>query len=285
MLLCAPFIKAGVAKRLLSVITPGIPVEIYTRWHVEEVAAGVSDLAVFDFVGERAGTTLKLLDSLHAKLYFSDDRVLVGSANLTATALGWCTEPNVELLVEVGAEQEAVIHCRAALAGARLATFEERAAIQALVDTLHRVPLPGAMSMDEELAVMWLPHLAAPDKLFMAYKPEVRGRLSAPVMEAADLDLMALAIEPHLDQVQFNTQVAERFSCMPAIRTILSAAARDLSDEEGIAIISSLHRSLQMNPEDRWKIVREWIVHFLPHWYEIVPQSFITRLRPGARRE
>lgn len=43
-LLCAPFIKAAVAKRLLSVIPPGVPVEIYTRWHVEEVAAGVSDL-------------------------------------------------------------------------------------------------------------------------------------------------------------------------------------------------------------------------------------------------
>ena len=108
-LLCAPFIKLGVAKRLLSAIGPDVAVEIITRWHAEEIAAGVSDLAVFDLSVSRPGVTMRLLDNLHAKLYVSDDLLLAGSANLTATALGWCDDPNLELLMPVSENDEAVL--------------------------------------------------------------------------------------------------------------------------------------------------------------------------------
>ena len=43
-LLCAPFIKAGVLKRLLTVIPASVTLDIVTRWRPEEIAAGVSDL-------------------------------------------------------------------------------------------------------------------------------------------------------------------------------------------------------------------------------------------------
>ena len=40
-----------------------------------------------------------------------------------------------------------------------------------------------------------------------------------------------------------------------------------------------------MSVEAHWQIVREWLTYFLRDKYEIAPQSFITRLRPGASRE
>ena len=283
-LLCAPFIKAGVAKRLLAAIHPDVSVEIVTRWHAEEVAAGVSDLEVFELASGREGTTLRLLDNLHAKLYLSDEKLLAGSANLTATALGWCNDPNLELLVAIPTDNDAVTRCRTGLTAARLATSEERAAIQALVDELHRSPMPESKNVDEALAGLWLPKLAAPERLFAAYTPSARERLTASAIEAADHDLNALAIPPGLGESAFRTQVADRFSTMPAIVTILAAAQSDLTDASAAGLIQSMAEEPEMTPAMRWQIVREWLTYFLRDKYEIAPQSFVTRLRPGAGR-
>lgn len=284
-LLCAPFIKMGVARRLLDAIGPEVAVEIVTRWHAEEVAAGVSDLAVFDIAVSRPGVTMHLLDNLHAKLYASDELFLAGSANLTATALGWCDNPNLELLIPVPADHEAVLRCRTALGAARLATAKERTAIQEVVDGLQRLPLPDAKTVDDALAGPWLPKLAAPERLFAAYVPSARERLTASAVEAADHDLQALAIEPNLSEPIFRTQVAERFSTMPAVISILRAAQSDLSDAAAANLIETLVGTSDMSAAARWQIVREWLTYFLRDKYEIAPQSFVTRLRPGAGRE
>lgn len=283
-LLCAPFIKIGVIKRLFAAIQADVPIDLYTRWHAEEVAAGVSDLAVFDFVQDRPHTHLYLLDQLHAKLYLTENRALVGSANLTATALGWCTVPNVEILVAVNPNGEEVRRCMTALASARSATSAERLALQAEVDALRRTPLPGAEAVDETMTGIWLPRFGAPDKLYRAYVPESRDRLPLHLVEAAQQDLAALGIDPALTREDFNANVAEQFRSMPAIQNILTLISRDVSDEEGAAIVASLPHDLDMPPEAIWEIIRNWILEFLPNQYEVVPQSFITRLRPGAGR-
>ncbi|UCI07327.1 phospholipase D family protein [Mesorhizobium sp. B1-1-8] len=284
-LLCAPFIKLGVAKRLLAAISPNVAVEIVTRWHAEEVAAGVSDLAVFDLAVSRPGVTMRLLDNLHAKLYASDHSLLAGSANLTATALGWCDDPNLELLIAVRPDDEAVVRCRLALSAARLATAGERAAIQAVVDGFQRPLLPAGKPVDEALAELWLPKLAAPERLYAAYLPSARERLTSSSIEAADHDLRALAIEPNLNEAAFRARVAERFSTMPAVSTVLTAAQDDLSDAAATELVQTLVGTSDMSAIARWQIVREWLTYFLREKYEIAPQSYITRPRPGTGRE
>jgi phosphatidylserine/phosphatidylglycerophosphate/cardiolipin synthase-like enzyme len=100
--LCAPFVKGPVLKRVLDATAESVSVELFTRWRPEEVAAGVSDTVVLDIAESRGGRVL-LCDRVHAKFMRFDDRVLIGSANLTATALGWTALPNLELLIEVPA--------------------------------------------------------------------------------------------------------------------------------------------------------------------------------------
>lgn len=284
-MLCAPFIKSGVLKRLFSAIGSSVAVDIVTRWRAEEVAAGVSDLAVFDLATERPGTTVKLLDNLHAKLYLSDDQLLAGSANLTATALGWCDDPNLELLTSISADDPAVRRCLDSLTLARNATAEKRDEIQAIVDTLQRAQLPAGQSVDETLALLWLPRLAAPERLFSAYTVSTRERLTASTIEAADHDLRALGIAPGLGEAAFKSQVADRFSAMPAIAAILHAARSDLTDAAGAELIRTLSPVTEMSAEQHWQIVRDWLTFFLQDQYEIAPQSFVTRLRPGAGRD
>lgn len=284
-LLCAPFIKVGVLNNLLRVVPIHVEIEVVTRWLPAEVAVGVSDLEIFELLGARRGATLKLLDRLHAKIYLSDGNALVGSANLTGPALGWSSKANLELLVELDRADAALQACLSQLNEARIATVAERDRVRELASLL-KVPRLDLVA-DVELATapgLWLPKLAAPQRLFQAYTPRTRDRLSESVLEAALADLDALAIPSGLTDVAFKSTVAAAFRGMPAINRILRAAAEDLKDAAGIELISDMAIDDGVPPETRWLIVREWLTYFLGDAYEIAPQNFVLRLKPGAGR-
>ena len=72
--------------------------EVYfiTRWRVNEIATGVSDLNVYHLLKQH-GVPLYINYSLHSKLYrFSDGHVLCGSCNATSAGLGLMNEGNIE---------------------------------------------------------------------------------------------------------------------------------------------------------------------------------------------
>jgi hypothetical protein len=283
-LLCAPFIKTRVLQALLSRIGPSVSLHVVTRWLPEEVAAGVSDLEVLDIVAARAGASLALLDRLHAKLYVADNGVLAGSANLTATALGWCSRPNLEILTTLSISDVAVARCLEELNAARPATEAERQRVRALADKLPVARMPAAQEVDGNSVGPWLPRLAAPQRLFAAYLQSARDRLTVEALAAADHDLQALDLPASLGEVAFKRAVASRFAAMPNVARILVAAASDLTDADGVALIREIHPDSDQPAESNWQVVREWMTYFLSDTYEIAPQSFITRRRPGAGR-
>ena len=283
-LLCAPFIKAKVLKSLFDRLEPGLPVQVVTRWNAEEVAAGVSDLEVFEIVAARGGASLSLLDHLHAKLYVADGRVLAGSANLTAPGLGWSATSNLEILAGLPGDDPSVLRCLEAIRRARPATEDERSRVAAAAQSLNMPRLPAGEDVDEGHSGTWLPRLGAPARLYNAYMADRRERLTASALEAADHDLRALGIPPDLGRVDFEDSVRRSFVAMPAIRTILDAASSELRDDDGIRLVAALQRADDMAPEPQWLIVREWMTHFLRDDYEIAPQNFIIRPRPGSGR-
>ena len=128
--LCAPFMQARVVETLLSVVADDVMVRIVTRWRAVEVAAGVSDLGVFEVANRRPRTELLLLNDLHAKLFVADDHCLVGSANLTGAALGWSEFSNLELLVSVPVQNEDVAVLLQQLNAAEPATVAMRSEIE-----------------------------------------------------------------------------------------------------------------------------------------------------------
>ena len=282
--LCAPFIKAPVIATVLAQVRAEVTVRVVTRWRPEEVAAGVSDLEVFELVTARPGARLELFDQLHAKLYVADQTVLTGSANLTATALGWSETPNLEILAASSLQEPSVVACLEALRSARLADAAERDRVRIAADRLTTVTLPDAAPEIAESLGVWLPRLGAPARLYEAYMPGGRDRLIANTLEAADADLRALALPPNLSLPDFNRAVAQAFTSMAAIAALLHQAGdRDLTDDEAIRLIASLPRgSEDMPPEAQWRTVRDWMTHFLGDLFEVAPQTFITRRRPGA---
>ena len=86
-LVVAPFMRSESLKRLLDSIPMGIETATVTRWRIEDLIAGASDLGVYE-LAERRNIPLHLRSDLHAKLFAADDKCLVGSANVTNAALG-----------------------------------------------------------------------------------------------------------------------------------------------------------------------------------------------------
>jgi hypothetical protein len=284
-LLCAPFIKVGVLRTVLSVISDSVTVRVITRWRAAEVASGVSDLEVFDLVIKRPDTELALLDDLHAKLYLADDEGLAGSANLTATALGWAKQSNVELLLPVNPSDPDVARLLRRLESAEPATYTIRSAIEAEAATLIAVRLDEGQDVSDEMEATrnhsWLPSCAAPGMLWAIYGNPLTTAVVGGTREEGLADLRDLHLPSDLSQAKFEESVRETLHLMPAFRRIIDHIPQGLTDANGTALILEVRPGFnQADAALQWRIVRDWISEFFREVFEVAPESFVTRLRP-----
>jgi hypothetical protein len=270
-LLVAPFIKQKVIQRLFDGIRPEVSVVIYTRWRAEEVAAGVSDLGVFDEVNRRAGTTLLLCPELHAKYYRSDERVLIGSANLTAAALGWAPMSNLEILVESEGRngQFEEFECRL-LSRSIPATAEIRALVQQAADSLAEVsaPDPSLLASYAASETTWIPHTRHPDVLFRAYSGRTK-ELTSSGQEQTLIDLATLGIPAGLSEVEFRLLVGSLLIQNPLVVDLDSLLDRprrfgEIRDFLGRRLAQD---GLDRDPSEAWQTLTRWLLLFLPQRY------------------
>lgn len=283
-ILCAPFIKVKVLSVLLGLVPQGASVRVITRWRPAEVAAGLSDLEVYDVVNERPKTSLGLLYPLHAKLYVTDDNCLVGSANLTATALGWCENPNLEILLPAHRSDSNIAALIEQLAFAVPATFQIRAEIAAQAAALSVPDLDESQEVPSELAgrlrAPWLPRCAAPNKLFAVYQNRETTAVVEGTRSDAIADLNALMPPPNLSREAFTNCINASLYQMPCFQRIIERIPGRLGDAEGTAMIAELRPDLQQSDVERqWRIVRDWISTFFQDRFEVAPDSYVVRLR------
>jgi hypothetical protein len=287
-LLCAPFIKADVIEKLFRVIKPEVLVRVVTRWRPEEVVSGVSDLKVFEVCRGRARTELTLLDDLHAKLYLADELGLVGSANLTATALGWAKRNNVEILMPVKRSDPDIQILLRRLESSIPATFAMLSAIEEAAAKLNvqKLRLPEAEDIPESLKdaplVAWLPRCAAPEKLFKIYQNPNRDDVIEPLRDDGIKDLADLNLPGRLDEARFEKEMVDTLERMPSMAKIIKQVPRQLKDDDAVSLIISLRPDLtKSEAEIQWAVVRDWIGVFFRK-FEVAPEKFVTRIRPGS---
>ena len=284
-ILCSPFIKAKVFRILLDLIPEGVSAVVVTRWRPAEVAAGLSDLEVFDIANERPRTEVRLAHALHAKLYVADDRCLVGSANLTAAALGWREDSNLELLIPALRTDTDIAFLLSRLESATPATFKLRAEVANLAAALDVLALDEAKDMPPraiaQASTTWLPRCAAPDRLYDVYQdPDTTIVVEGTRADAlADLDTLLLPIG--LPSDEFTSAVAETVSRLPSFQKFLDCVPAGLTDAQGEQIVAGLRADLgETDARKHWRIVREWISVFFGDTFEVAPQSFVVRLKP-----
>ena len=140
---------------------------------------------------------------LHAKYYRIDERCLVGSANITGSALGWVNAPrtNLELMVEVPSNFEGILAWESNLIDSSMpATAELRDSIAAAAKKIENTDHSkiGMDSADIDSSVSWLPACPTPDRLWSVYIGKGQDDMSIEARQAAKDDL-AIPRTPHLN--------------------------------------------------------------------------------------
>jgi hypothetical protein len=280
--LIAPFIKADVVDRLFAELSKEVRVTIVTRWIPAEIAAGVSDLEVFDAVACRSGATLYLNAMLHAKLYRFDEDYIFGSANLTSKALGWRAPANIEILKPAVGEIADLRRFEAdLLASSMRADARYRDEVQRQVDGLIETGFDAAALAAETggMPSSWLPTCAVPEKLWEVYSDQANAgrRMVESAFEAAKADIASLQIGKGLSEVQFYRAVSGTLNQMPLVRAIEREAAGGLDAERAAALIVAGGSPTPYGTEQMWEILVAWLQYYFPDRYRIEPKGEVLR--------
>lgn len=261
--MCAPFAKECVVSQVLSAVPDDVSIRLFTRWRPDEVAAGVSDTGVLGAVRSRGGAVL-LHDRLHAKYYRHENGALIGSANLTATALGWSRNPNLELLIrsrdpEISPLEEYLS------AHSIVATDEIAREVDAIAAMLPSVEVDEVIERGADPGI-WIPALRMPSDLFAAYDggPSSLATRSA---GAAAADLQVLDLPVGLRRDQFYSLVGHRLSSQPVFAKIDEYLTQPRRFGEMRGMLSRGVGLDRDQAEQSWQTLVRWMLEFLPTRY------------------
>lgn len=277
-LLVAPFVKASALARLLESISETAKLTCVTRWRPADIMAGVSDLEVFSIIDGHGGT-LWLRQGLHAKYFRGDDNVLVGSANLTDSALGWSSNPNLELLINVDLRENGLEEFEKTLFKAAVQvdknlyeTFLESAdnwKLSAHLEDHRDVLLEETFSFEPRLNLeSWVPSCRSPADLFRVYQPFGSEVIPTETLRAGKLDLAILRPPLGLTADEFKGVIAASLLAIPIFNSIDRFVIEPRRFGE---VREYLQQEFALSHEEStraWQTIIRWIRHFLPERYE-----------------
>lgn len=244
---------------------------------------GVSDLEVWTVLSNRPNSYLWLQPHLHAKYYRVDNSCLIGSANLTATALGWKQPANLELLLSLKSDNSELRKFEAELfTNAILANEAIYLHMQEVVKLLPKEQINNSkdegvyglaelsLSNDLDLNKEWFPQLRHPEDLYKAYTKQL-DRLSKESQIMALNDLQVFAVPLNLNKDVFNAYVGVLLLQQPCIQAIDQFV---ITPQRFGAVKNLLAtRYKQFNDFDAgytWQTLMRWLLHFLPNRYTLV---------------
>ena len=277
MFLAAPFVKVASLERLLAAIPAQVEVLCVTRWVPIEILSGVSDLEIWPVLRDR-GAWLGLKPRLHAKYYRIDEACRVGSANLTHAALGWKSQPNIELWVDPDPNRPDLRVFESELLRAAIPVddalhLEHCRAVEHLREIMPEMPNPkpeAGFSFDQKLAPaeQWIPRLRHPEDLWRAYMG-AGSLMTRTAREDAETDIAQLDLPAGLSGPAFELHVRMELLKMPIVRAL------DYLLEEAQRF-GAIRRWLKTQPcaeqeefdaTAAWQVLMRWLLHFAPDRY------------------
>lgn len=202
LIIAAPYIKADTLTRVLADISPSASLICITRWNLHDFAAGVSDTECRTIVTERGGS-FRLHASLHAKYFRIDDMILVGSANLTSSAMGWSPHSNLEILCRPGDDFDEEAFQRSLFEGAREIGDEEFAHWESIAKIGAQET--GKVARATPRLDAWRPETRDFRHLELVYQGREDEIASFDEQRAAQRDIQALLIPLGLTDDQVRT--------------------------------------------------------------------------------
>ena len=260
LVIAAPYIKADALSRILAAIDAEASVTCVTKWTPHDVAVGASDVECRNLVLDVGGLFM-LHPSLHAKFYRIDDVVLIGSANLTLSALGWSRQPNLEILCRAGDDFDSWAFQEKLLLDAREVGEEEFLRWKSIVKIA--VNESDAMVEDHLLLNTWRPKTRNPVHLELCYLGREDLIASVDEQNSAWHDLRSLVVPSGLTDAEFRIWITTCLLAAPFTNTVIRLkCATDISElRESLAIPYQL--SLTVARRDA-ETVQSWLAFFAP---------------------
>mgnify|MGYP000586759141 CR=1 FL=1 len=282
--LIAPFITQGALERLVAKVDPSIPLSVFTRWRLDEIMAGVSDLRVLDTVRARAGSRLLLHPRLHAKVILIDDSVAVlGSSNITDSALAFRHPPNVEIMAELRPVPNHIFRFIRHLE--RTSAPATDALRRQLEDAVRSAP-PMPAYPEIEIAVPkavdvapLFPSFRSPDRLYEGYL-SVRTFCDWETRAAILDDLEVLSLPEGLAEKEFGQKVAAAVLALPIVAAFDEFVARPRFFGEMVEWLGSREEFAEQDVEQRKRYLQaliRWLRHFLPARYRLEEPGYSER--------
>lgn len=241
LVIAAPYIKASALATVLADVDPAAALICITRWNPHEIAVGVSDTECRTIVTERGGS-FRLHPSLHAKYYRIDDAILIGSANLTSSAMGWSPHSNLEILCRPGDDFDALAFQRELLEQAREVSDDEFAHWKAIT----QINFPGHLTITPDgqpLLDAWRPATRDPRHLGLAYRGREGEIASFDEQQAARRDIQAILIPPGLTDDHVLSWVSACLLAAPFTNAVIrlqnmaaASASRSLAKTYGLSV-------------------------------------------------
>lgn len=277
--LCSPFIKRPAFRWVLDQLHERARLMVFTRWRLNEIAAGISDMDIWRDMAHRGNATLHICHDLHAKYYRIGKQAVLGSANLTGAGMGLNPVGNLELLVPANSDFpcaafEEILIGESILVDEALYSNILEAIQEVCVQPIWDEPL--AEQVSPPVSFKWTPHTRSPAQLFAAYTGEettVTGRNRQFVLE----DLVALSIPAGLSESGFRRLGAASLGQQPYFRQVFCfcaeprrfGAVRDWIMETGFA------GGDREQASRLWQTTIRWLGYFFPESLQLsVPGAY-----------
>lgn len=259
LVIAAPYIKSDALNRILADVSPTACLTCVTRWTPHDLTAGASDTECRTIITERGGL-FRLHPALHAKYYRSDDEILIGSANLTFTALGWSSFSNREILCRPGDDFDASAFEKNLLDESREISDDEYDRWNSI--TQVRALNYRAPAEDQRLLDGWRPVTRDPRNLELAFHGQINDIASSDEQLAVKRDLQSLAIPPGFSNEQVRLWVSTCFLAAPFTNSVIKLQGIDATDR--VRILADTHGLSLTDARREMQTVENWLAYLAP---------------------
>ena len=286
-LIIVPFIKLEAIEQLLKSQPNLRGLKVVVRWHPNDLLAGVSDLAVYEYLKSR-GCALFLHSRIHLKLYiFGNNAAICTSANLTMKGLGYLEAANIETGcgADLGSDDWRSIY---ELIGASRAVNDEvYECYRAFMAKAPKVPpleFPALnLPAQKIFSIASFPATKSPREFMDHYMKRSPENTHAEFVRRAAHDEALFLVPPGLSEIELKQWLRQRFCCAPFVSKFVEYLKSSGSLRFGAAN-DWIHSNCEDSPLPyRWEIKEN--TNILYNWLAEFFSPNITWSVPGKHSQ
>ena len=252
----APYIKADALAKVLNYIRPDASLTCITRWHPNDLIQGSSDVECRELIVERGGS-FQLHPFLHAKYYQMDDVILIGSANLTLSGMGWAPQSNFEILCYAGNDFNSLKFRQELLQNTREISDAEYAHWEAIAKSnIHKNTITNELPQLDN----WRPATRDLGNLKLAYHNQMDDIASSDEQKSAQRDIQFLLIPDELSDEELNLWLSTCLLSSTFTNSVIHA--NELDVRNAYRFLAETYNLSNVDARRDMETVQNWL-HYL----------------------